>query len=304
MQDSIDPERQLGQFIPLHYHYVMLQDTLRINGFQTAIKARVRVGMRVVELGGGTGVLSFMAAKAGARVQCVERNPALVETAEGLLARNGVSSQVEVIRGDAMSWTPNEPVDVVVCEMLHVGMLREKQLDVIAAFKANYAEKFGSDVAMPVFIPEASILMVQAVEHNYDVAGYYAPVPLFQALDREHQSTTRSATDLEPYAVVNYDEDYPLSFEDRRSLPVNDPGRINALRFVTQNALAVDLENETATNWPNQALIMPLAESVVAAVGDQLDVGFNYQSGDSIEQLATSLRCEHVAAQRYNLRAA
>ncbi|GAB5402477.1 MAG: hypothetical protein Aurels2KO_07080 [Aureliella sp.] len=292
-----DTERELGQFIPLHYHYVMLQDTLRVSGFQAAIQARVRVGMRVVELGGGTGILSFLAAKCGARVQCVERNPALVETATRLLADNGVSKQVDVIQHDASTWVPESPVDVVVCEMLHVAMLREKQLEVIAAFKENYRAKFGDDAALPVFVPEASVLMVQAVEHNYTVADYYAPVPVFQALDREHESTTRSATELLPYSVINYDETYPTEFDEQLSLEVNQSGRINALRFITQNALAVDVEKQAATSWPNQALIMPLEHSINASAGDQLEVGFAYHAGDSLEQLAASIQCHHQAAQ-------
>lgn len=294
---SHDAERELGQFIPLHYHYVMLQDTLRVSGFQAAIKSRVRVGMRVVELGGGTGILSFLAAKCGARVQCVERNPTLVETATKLLADNGVSKQVDVICHDAMTWVPDCPVDVVICEMLHVGMLREKQLDVIAAFKENYRKKFGDDAALPVFIPEASVLMVQAVEHNYDVAGYYAPVPVFQALDREHESTTRNATELQPYAVINYEESYPFEFDQQLSLDVSESGPVNALRFITQNALAVDLEKQAATSWPNQALILPLESTMDLAAGEQLDIAFSYRSGDSLEQLAATLRVTRPAIQ-------
>ncbi len=292
-----DTERELGQFIPLHYHYVMLQDTLRVSGFQAAIQARVGVGTRVVELGGGTGILSFLAAKRGAQVQCIERNPALVETATKLLSENGVGERVDVIQQDAATWTPNSPVDVVVCEMLHVAMLRERQLDVIAAFKTNYREKFGHDVRLPTFIPEASVLMVQAVEHNYSVAGYYAPVPVFQALDREHESATRSATELLPYSVINYDAAYATQFDECLSLDVNQAGRINALRFITQNALAVDVENQVATSWPNQALIMPLEQAIDAGAADHLTVQFSYRAGDSLEQLAATMKCDHQAAE-------
>ncbi|MFH1493454.1 MAG: methyltransferase type 12, partial [Pseudomonadota bacterium] len=56
-------ELELGQFIPLHYHYHMLNDNTRVAGFKAAIEHAVHPGSRVLELGGGTGVLSFFAAQ-------------------------------------------------------------------------------------------------------------------------------------------------------------------------------------------------------------------------------------------------
>ncbi|MGC4002533.1 MAG: hypothetical protein QM811_05070 [Pirellulales bacterium] len=70
-------EMLLGQFIPLHYHFNMLQDRTRMEPFREAIEMVVPVGGKVLELGGGTGVLSWFAAQRAAKVWCVERNPAL-----------------------------------------------------------------------------------------------------------------------------------------------------------------------------------------------------------------------------------
>lgn len=284
-------ELQLGQYIPLHYHYVMLQDKLRVEGFQEAIRQRVHVGMRVLELGGGTGVLSYFAARRGGMVTCVERNPVLAEQASQFLADNGVASRVKVVTADASYFVPDEPVDLVICEMLHVAMLREKQLDVIAAFKDNYRAKFGSSTPLPGFMPESSVLMVQAVEQDYDFAGYHAPVPLFQALDCNHEETTRSLSELSPYAIAAYDEAFPMRFDVDMQLEVQTPGTINALRFITQNALAVDLDDQSATCWPNQGLVLP-AKPMQVAEGDRINIQFNYCSGDSIECLASSLSAE------------
>ncbi len=126
-------ELELGQFIPLHYHFNMLADAARTGAFEEAIDLAVPEGGRVVELGGGTGVLSFFAARKAARVWCVERNPELADVARKLLRENGADA-VEVVQADATAWLPPDPVDVVVCEMLHVGLLREKQIQVLSAF--------------------------------------------------------------------------------------------------------------------------------------------------------------------------
>src|SRR5258707_4552599 len=47
----------LGQFIPIHYHYQMLDQQARIGGFDGAINHVVKPGMKVLELGVRTGVL-------------------------------------------------------------------------------------------------------------------------------------------------------------------------------------------------------------------------------------------------------
>ena len=53
----------LGQFIPVHYHHNMLMDQNRMHSFKSAIHYSVFPGAKVLELGGGTGVLSFFAAQ-------------------------------------------------------------------------------------------------------------------------------------------------------------------------------------------------------------------------------------------------
>lgn len=80
-------------------------------------------------------MLSFFAAQRATKVWCVEYNPEMVQIARHILAMNLGGERVEVIEANAIDYLPPEPVDVVICEMLHVGMLREKQIPVIESFK-------------------------------------------------------------------------------------------------------------------------------------------------------------------------
>ncbi|MFN9977392.1 MAG: methyltransferase domain-containing protein, partial [Phycisphaerae bacterium] len=121
----------------------MLRDQSRMLPFQEAIDLVVPEGGTVLELGGGTGVLSWFAARKARKVWCVERNPALVNAARSFLSKNEFGDRVQVVHADAMAFLPPEPVDVVICEMLHVGLLREKQLQVIRDFKDRYLRAFG-----------------------------------------------------------------------------------------------------------------------------------------------------------------
>jgi protein arginine N-methyltransferase 1 len=134
--------------------------------------------MKVLELGGGTGVLSFFAAQQADKVYCVEFNPDMVREARKFLAMNPNGHKVEVIHADAFDYLPPEPVDVVICEMIHVAMLREKQVEVIEAFKRRYLARFGGP--LPIFLPEAVVMAVQPLQQEYDFEGFHAPIVQFQ----------------------------------------------------------------------------------------------------------------------------
>src|SRR3978361_499877 len=101
LQEAEDDSRFLGQFIPIQYHHNMLMDENRMGSFKAAIDYVVKPGAKVLELGGGTGVLSWFAAARASKVWCVEFNPAMVDEAQRLLALNANGDKVEVVRADA-----------------------------------------------------------------------------------------------------------------------------------------------------------------------------------------------------------
>ncbi|WP_205855239.1 methyltransferase domain-containing protein [Pirellula sp. SH-Sr6A] len=281
----------LGQFIPLHYHFQMLQDKQRLEGFRRAMELHIQPGMHVLELGGGTGILSSFAARCGATVTCVERNPELVSFARRTLQTNGLDQQVTVVEGDATEFIPSQPVDVVVCEMLHVALLREKQTKVLEAFKENYLRHWNEE--LPRFLPEASRLMVQMIHHPFDFDGYFAPLPIFQAPDKTANDGLMELSPLVDYAHIFYDEPISDTVRWRGRLRVSNSGFVSALRFVTQNFLSVESHGDSPT-WPNQFLILPIQEPSPVLAGQEIDVEFSYRFGDPIESLHQSIRMEYL----------
>lgn len=272
----------LGQFIPVQYHFNMLLDEARMQGFRAAIERVVKPGARVLELGGGTGVLSFFAARNAARVWCVERNPALVDTARRMLAMNADGHKVEVVHADAFDYLPPEPVDVVICEMLHVGLLREKQIQVIASFKRRYLERFGGP--LPVFVPEATLQAVQPVQQDYLYQGYYAATPVFQNPVAQ-QDRTAALADPVVFQSFTYDDTLPGICEWQGLIEVSEAGIFNALRFITKNVLAVCLDTASTIDWHNQYLVVPIAEPRSVEPGDTIAVSFSYMPGQPLEAL-------------------
>jgi predicted RNA methylase len=286
-----DDQRELGQFIPLHYHFNMLKDKERMQGFKAAMQAVIQPGAKVLELGGGTGVLSFFAAQLADHVRYVELNPDLVDTARRLLAQNPNGDKVEIIHADASQYLPPEPVDVVVCEMLHVGLLREKQAEMIHEFKQRYLEKFGGP--LPRFIPEACIQAVQPVQHNFTYEGYFAPIFEFQDPTAQQPDTLPLA---EPalFQMFSYDGDIPQTCSYDGRVEINADGELKALRLITKNILAILAEENNTIDWFNQYLIVPLSEPIPVKQGDQVSIRFDYPTGAEFSALTDSLQVDIV----------
>jgi predicted RNA methylase len=283
----MDAKNELGQFIPLHYHHNMLLDPVRMGGFKAAINHVVQPGAVVAELGGGTGVLSFFAAQKARKVYCVEYNPELVHEARRILDKNPGGEKVELIHADACTFTPPEPVDVVICEMLHVGFLREKQLQVISAFKKNYQKKpYGP---LPVFIPFATIQAVQPVHHPFEFHGYRADVPMFNDPYSQNPDLTPLG-DPVVYHQVMYNQPYGLYIKWLGALPINAGGTVNALRFVTKNLLSHHPETQAIIDWHNHYLVQPLETPIEVNPGDALEVEIAYESGASLFALRPTVR--------------
>jgi protein arginine N-methyltransferase 1 len=285
--EAAGQDQFLGQFIPLHYHYQMLLDQSRMNGFQQAIDRAVAPGAKVVELGGGTGVMSFFAAKKAAKVWCVERNPQLANAARRFLEMNRVSDRVEVVEADATEFVPPGEVDVVICEMLHSALLREKQIQIIEAFKRNYKAKVSPK--LPIFIPEATILGVQPVEQNFTFHGYQAPMPVFFEPHLKDTGTL-SLTDPMVYALFEYRNDLKDHFSFQISVKCAAGGTLNALRFVTKNVLSINVETNATVDWHNFYMILPIEKPFAVATGDRISISFAYRAGDGIEALSESIK--------------
>ncbi|WP_426197059.1 methyltransferase domain-containing protein [Massilia sp. DWR3-1-1] len=277
----------LGQFIPVHYHHNMLMDQNRMHGFKSAINYAVKPGARVLELGGGTGVLSWFAAAKASKVWCVEFNPDMVKEARKMLAMNPNGEKVEVVHADAFEYLPPEPVDVVICEMIHVGMLREKQVEVMESFKRRYLARFGGP--LPIFLPEAVIMAVQPLQQEYDFEGFYAPIVQFQETNVIHPGTIELSAPA-VYSVMDFSQPQDTLVSWQGQFRVEKAGTLNALRFITKNILAVVAEESSTIDWLNHYMTMPLADPLPARVGDIIDVSFSYRCGGSLPSLQASMR--------------
>lgn len=171
--------------------------------------------------------------------------------------------------------------------MLHVTLLVEKQLPVIAAFTENYLAAHGPP--LPRFLPEAVLQAVQPVAQSFDFHGYVAPTVHFQAATAE-QPRTRELGDPVVYQTLEFAGAIPPRIAWTGALAVTRSGWLNAVRFITRNVLAILPDENRSVDWLMNYLIVPLPTAIDVRPGDTVEVAFDYTFGGPLNSLRPCAR--------------
>jgi type I protein arginine methyltransferase len=113
----------------LEFHGFLLSNTgTRLDRFATALAATVRPGDVVVDLGAGSGILSVLACRAGARrVYAIEDTDA-VSIARALVATTPYRDRIEIVHAKSFDITLPEQADVLVADVHSTFGLQEEGL--------------------------------------------------------------------------------------------------------------------------------------------------------------------------------
>lgn len=116
-----------------HWHFGLVRDRARNKAYEAALRAAIRPGMHVLEIGTGTGLLAMMAARAGAaHIVTCESNPAVAEAARQVIAANGFGDRISVIAKLStaleLGIDLEAPADLLVSEIVSHDLLREQVL--------------------------------------------------------------------------------------------------------------------------------------------------------------------------------
>lgn len=119
--------RNRRMFADFFQHDRMLADRARIESYWAAAEKHIGPGDVVVDIGAGTGVLSFFAALQGAEVHAVEHGP-VIEAAEAVARDNGIEN---VIFHRANSRTLELPVkaDAIIHEQIGDALFDERAVE-------------------------------------------------------------------------------------------------------------------------------------------------------------------------------
>lgn len=128
------------RMLPL-WHVPMVNDAPRNDAYETAIKAQVKPGDLVLEIGTGSGLLAMMAARAGAQVVTCEAVPWIAETARAVIAANGLSDRITVVNTLSTALQVGgvlpRPADVLLSEIVASDFLSERIIPAVADARAR-----------------------------------------------------------------------------------------------------------------------------------------------------------------------
>src|SRR6267142_2507204 len=151
-------------------HEPMLLDKIRCDAYREAIQRTVKPGDVVVDLGAGTGLLSFFALQAGARhVYAIEISD-IADAAAELIAANGFQGRITLIRKNSKSVRLPERCDVLVSETLSAFCFDTEN---IIDFIADARERFLKPGAR--IVPESADTFLMPFSSDAFGAGRLPP---------------------------------------------------------------------------------------------------------------------------------
>jgi protein arginine N-methyltransferase 1 len=115
-------------FAGLEAHEEMLSDRVRVEAYHRAIHRNVQTGDVVLDLGTGTGLLAFMASRAGAKKVYAVEHSEFIDVAREIAAQNGFTN-IEFVRANSRDFTPPVPIDVVLHEQMGDELFNENMLE-------------------------------------------------------------------------------------------------------------------------------------------------------------------------------
>ena len=263
----------------LDYHLGMLHDGARMDAFRRAIHDTVQPGDVVLDLGCGTGVLSFMACEAGAgKVYAIEGGP-VIDVARELAADNGFDDRIELLAGWSIELGLPEPADVLISETIGNAGFNE---GIVAWTFAARRRLLRPGAAL---IPQRLRLWVAPGE-NFDdhelVSGWQAEtLPYDFTAAYERAARTLWFGDLEPDHLLGQGEvaaDVDLQTSGNETitsageLQVDRDGTLHGLAcwfdsLLSPGVAAHNMPPRGESSWSHGFL--PLDEAIAVTAGDR-----------------------------------
>jgi protein arginine N-methyltransferase 7 len=193
------------------WHFRMMNDTARNRAYDAAIRRAVGPTTHVLEIGTGSGLLSMMAARAGARlVSTCEQVESIAETAAEIVERNGFGGRVTVIpkRSTQLAVGVDLPerADILISEILSDKLLEESVLSSTAHARQQLLKPNGIMIPRAIaavvrlaggdFLREAA--MVDRIE-GFDLTPFNRFVPNSISISMEAGQIESYSDDIEVF---------------------------------------------------------------------------------------------------------
>jgi len=136
----------------------MIADRVRMSAYARALEETIRPNSTVVDIGAGTGIMSLLACKFGARKVIAIEPSSAIHIARELADVNGMADRIEFIRDVSTNVTLQERVDVIVSDLRGILPLLTTHLPSIVDARERFLSSTGQ------LIPRKDRLWVALVE--------------------------------------------------------------------------------------------------------------------------------------------
>ena len=241
----------------LQHYLEMMTDRHRMAPLEAAIRSVVKVGHTVVDLGAGTGVLTFLALKAGAaHVYAIERS-SMIEVARRVARANGVDHRITFLHADARSVTPPHRVDGLIGDVRGVLPLLEDNIDLFETVRERWLKPGGYTVPLA---DEIIVAPVSAVKPRASIDGWNQPrqeadyEPAAEIAANGFLRVTFDPADVlaegRPLGGVRYDGSNPRKLSMKASFIMSRAGSLTGLGMWFRGTLAPDISFDTSPLSP------------------------------------------------------
>ncbi|MEI6887119.1 MAG: 50S ribosomal protein L11 methyltransferase [bacterium] len=131
-----------GYFSKFGAHQTMLEDKIRMTAYKNALRKAIIPGKSIiVEIGTGTGILSLLAARYGARkIYTFELGP-IANLAKKIISDNHFENTIEVITKPFEEVSLPEKADIIVSETLGLIGIEENTVNIFYNVKQKFGKK-------------------------------------------------------------------------------------------------------------------------------------------------------------------
>jgi type I protein arginine methyltransferase len=264
---------------PLPYHYAMIKDQNRIGAFKAAFERHLNPDDRVLEIGGGTGILSLLAEPFCKEVITVERDVDVYNYGMKFLNEKS-KGKIQFLCGDIRNFRWLGRFDAVICEVMDTAFFSEAQIPLINFALNHFLKPDGH------MFPQAAETTVELIHKDYHVEhlGVF-PLPHYEAFGIQ-ESPLLSEPVL--FQKINFLQKNAEHYQISIVLKANIPCEVNSLRFRTITQVAGNIILQPS-NWLNPLMIIPLSDSISLTKDEELIVNISYLAGRGLEHVKAEI---------------